>query len=440
MLSAINFPYPVVPIVRHHHENWNGTGYPTGIRGTDIPIGARILSVVDCFDALTSDRPYRPRLSDEAALAILIERRGSMYDPLVVDTFIRVYKDIAPQECTAVDHQGASKSPRNSAARVNEEQPSIGAADNLGGDKIGVDAFDASIRRLRAQFTFELAIGFIYDANDDELVARHFHGEQSQIFSGLRIGLGERLSGWVAANKKTILNSDPALDLGELSNRISPRLLASLSVALTSPEGLIGVLALYTSAASFPEESRRLAEVQASKLAAELLDRRSPRLKPSRDPITGLPMADELPRLLADLRASRPTAAQYSLVFVEAINATELASRLGRSAADQALIRIAESVESAITRDDLLFRREGDEFVVLVAHSESNDLWALAKNIRESVKQASLNLDANSKVTLHVSTHAISLPEEQGALKELLGAKHATSMLVSEERKSTRVH
>src|SRR5207253_6542092 len=73
ILSAIDFPYPVVPIVRHHHENWDGTGYPTGLSGTEIPIGARILSVVDCFDALTSDRPYRPRLSDEEALAILNE-------------------------------------------------------------------------------------------------------------------------------------------------------------------------------------------------------------------------------------------------------------------------------------------------------------------------------------------------------------------------------
>src|SRR5262245_541937 len=97
ILGAVDFPYPVVPIVRHHHENWNGTGYPAGIKSTDIPIGARILSVVDCFDALTSDRPYRPRLSDEEALAILVERRGTMYDPLIVDTFVRVYKDIAPE-------------------------------------------------------------------------------------------------------------------------------------------------------------------------------------------------------------------------------------------------------------------------------------------------------------------------------------------------------
>ena len=85
----------MVPIVRHHHENWDGTGYPDGLKGTQIPLGARILSVVDCFDALTSDRPYRPRLPDEEAIAILMARRGVMYDPLVVDTFIAVKDRLA---------------------------------------------------------------------------------------------------------------------------------------------------------------------------------------------------------------------------------------------------------------------------------------------------------------------------------------------------------
>ena len=106
ILSAIDFPYPVVPMVRHHHENWDGTGYPDRIAGTDIPIGARILSVVDCFDALTSDRPYRKRMTDEAALAILHERRGTMYDPLVVDVFSTCYRRIMPVE-EAVAHPAA---------------------------------------------------------------------------------------------------------------------------------------------------------------------------------------------------------------------------------------------------------------------------------------------------------------------------------------------
>ena len=93
ILSLVQFPYPVVPIVHCHHENWDGTGYPRGVAGEDIPIGARILSVVDCFDALTSDRPYRGRMTEEAALQILRERSGHMYDPRVVATFIEVYRE-----------------------------------------------------------------------------------------------------------------------------------------------------------------------------------------------------------------------------------------------------------------------------------------------------------------------------------------------------------
>ncbi len=89
MLSLLSLRSTVVPIVRSHHENWDGSGYLRGLKGAAIPLGARILSVVDCFDALTSDRPYRTRLPAEVALLIVRERRGTMYDPLVVDTFIQ---------------------------------------------------------------------------------------------------------------------------------------------------------------------------------------------------------------------------------------------------------------------------------------------------------------------------------------------------------------
>ncbi len=103
IISSINFPYPVEPIVRHHHENWDGTGYPYGLVGTEIPIGARVLAVVDCFDALTSDRPYRARMGDAEALAIISERRGKMYDPLVVDTFLRIYVDLRSVDAEPIE-------------------------------------------------------------------------------------------------------------------------------------------------------------------------------------------------------------------------------------------------------------------------------------------------------------------------------------------------
>jgi putative nucleotidyltransferase with HDIG domain len=90
ILSAVPFPGPLALIVRHHHENWDGSGYPDGLRGDAIPLGARVLAIVDCYDAITSDRPYHRSQSHDRAIAIIVERRGTMYEPEIVDAFMRV--------------------------------------------------------------------------------------------------------------------------------------------------------------------------------------------------------------------------------------------------------------------------------------------------------------------------------------------------------------
>src|SRR4051794_10024296 len=216
ILSAIEFPYPVVPIVRHHHENWDGRGYPDGLKGSDIPIGARILSVVDCFDALTSDRPYRPRLSDADALRILVERRGTMYDPLVVDTFAKVYRDIAPTQ-QEVTQTALSAIARNSlpptegmistgsrlddiSASTEEMLLLYELARGLTGRLHLADAADVISKHLRRLVPATTCVFFLYDADADELVSAHAAGENSSHFSEIRIEMGQRLSGWVAAN------------------------------------------------------------------------------------------------------------------------------------------------------------------------------------------------------------------------------------------------
>ena len=124
ILSAVDFPFPVVPIVLNHHESWDGSGYPHGTRGEDIPLGARILSVVDCFDALTSDRPYRSAMTVEAAFDILRARQGTMYDPTIVDRFIALQPTIRLAPDTPFVLEGTGKTAATEQMRAVSAQSS----------------------------------------------------------------------------------------------------------------------------------------------------------------------------------------------------------------------------------------------------------------------------------------------------------------------------
>src|SRR5262249_16269394 len=216
ILSAIDFPYPVVPIVRHHHENWDGTGYPSGLKGTDIPIGARILSVFDCFDALTSDRPYRRRMSDSDALSILNDRRGRMYDPMILDAFSRVHSrpsgsldqaSMSNHVLNTIVHSRSGSNPEqvritdHVSMRHSSELLSVyGLTRALAGRTGVTDAADVIQRHISRLIPSALSIFFMYDKHSDELEARHIVGDDAIQFVGLRISAGQRISGWVASN------------------------------------------------------------------------------------------------------------------------------------------------------------------------------------------------------------------------------------------------
>jgi putative nucleotidyltransferase with HDIG domain len=258
ILSAIDFPYPVVPIVRHHHESWDGSGYPDGLRGTEIPIGARILSVVDCFDALTSDRPYRRQLSDGEALEILNERRGTMYDPWVVQTFERVHAtlDAAIVNDSRVAKKETRANPRSTGAAGPVSAPKSAPELPESGQTIGSSSgeHESLLLQLSRITNASMGILFRYDRTDDELVAARFVGSVDPILAGMKMSLGEQLSGWVAANKQPIINSDAALDLGSYAVQHQPKLSFCLSIPLAVGGTLTGVISLYSAAAFRPED------------------------------------------------------------------------------------------------------------------------------------------------------------------------------------------
>jgi putative nucleotidyltransferase with HDIG domain len=284
ILSLVEFPYPVVPIVRCHHESWDGSGYPRGVRGEDIPIGARILSVVDCFDALTSDRPYRAAMTNEAAFDILRERSGKMYDPRVVERFIAVQPLIAP--AAADDAQArqqviqqivrsakapapaADAAPAPAAPSVPEDVLAFVSLSRLAsGDHTAADVLALASMLLRDTASPSTLAWYVLDPATNILKVAHASGAAADLFRGLSIPVASRLSGWVAANRQPIINSDPALDLG--SEHVAAASLQScLSVPLVTGESLVGVLSIYASRPhAFTEDQGRLMQMIAPHVA-----------------------------------------------------------------------------------------------------------------------------------------------------------------------------
>ena len=280
ILSSIDFPYPVVPIVRAHHENWDGSGYPRGLKGEEIPIGARILSVVDCYDALTSDRPYRAALNDGEAMQIVLERRGRMYDPKVVDTFVGVYKEIAAEVMDPVPHQEALSKIGRAIAKPQPPPHAIAATDIrtdapddllaivslarvLGGEATFGDAAALATAPLSRILADATCVFYIHDAASGHLVARYATGEHAAALRGISMAMGERLSGWVAACRQTITNSDAALDLYDRDVTLG----SAISTPLVDGDRVVGVFTAYAAAhRAFTDDQSRLVEMMAPHL------------------------------------------------------------------------------------------------------------------------------------------------------------------------------
>jgi putative nucleotidyltransferase with HDIG domain len=270
ILSVIGFPYDVAPIVRYHHENWDGSGYPDGLAGDRIPIGSRILAVVDCFDALTSDRPYRPRMEDRDALQILSDRRGTMYDPHVVDTFFALHAVMseAPEPVRATG--SAAPLPPVELADERDEDPGLETFFELGrllSEPVSVVRLGEVLwTQLGKRLPASAFVLYAYDESLDAIVAVYAAGgaDAARVAAQLPVALGERLSGWVAATGQTVMNSDARLDLDE-SVREHSSLRSALAVRAATTDGRASsVLSFYAEAPdAFAVLHRRLVEAAA---------------------------------------------------------------------------------------------------------------------------------------------------------------------------------
>jgi putative nucleotidyltransferase with HDIG domain len=262
ILERVRFPYPVVPIVRSHHEKWDGTGYPDGLEGNEIPIGARILAAVDCLDALASDRQYRRALPVDEAMGKVAAESGKSFDPAVVVVLQKRYRELEERARDLGNQQQPSLSTDIRVTRGDapaagfaaEPTPARSAAATLLPARLSAATISSQltaeepVATLAARIQSALpcdAIAF-FEQREGTLVPKFAGGQYGSELSTLSVPLGEGLVGWVAQNSQPIVNGNPSVESGYgAAPQTENQLHSALAVPVPQSGGVAGVLALY---------------------------------------------------------------------------------------------------------------------------------------------------------------------------------------------------
>src|SRR5262245_13730870 len=394
ILSSIDFPYPVVPIVRHHHENWDGTGYPDRLRGTEIPLGARILSVVDCYDALTSDRPYRPKLTSANALRVIVERRGTMYDPLAVATYAEHLErlgesviDLGPESETLrqiaeLNNPAAiaalQASSRLSASSINERSDAYWLRP-LSGTVQTEDLAALMLGRASGRMPANGCAVSLLARDGATLFTSSTAGLVPNRYAGVRTDLGRRISGWVASTRATAVNSPAVLDLDDEYG--TGGLVSSLVCPLIDGDELYGVVAFY---ADKPDAFTGQNQTDAESLATVLVAFIKATLTGSL-PAAGGILDSPLEALLSQSRGIQgwlPVG-----IIVTGFNSAP-DSWVGQQ-------MIPRMLRGAVRAEDFLLQIERNTFLLLLLRSNDEVTSGVASRLRDQFGMANIRVEVD---------------------------------------------
>jgi diguanylate cyclase (GGDEF)-like protein/putative nucleotidyltransferase with HDIG domain len=399
LLEKVAFPYPVAPIVRSHHERWNGTGYPDGLKAEEIPIGARILATVDCLDALASDRQYRKALPLDEAMGKVAEEAGTSFDPKVVEILQRRYleleslavrgleegkrdslsfnykvergeKPAAGFELEPNRRRGSQTDFLSSIASARQEAHTLFELSQDLGNSLSLDeTLSLVAMRLRKLVPYDSIVAFI--RKGDLLVPEFVSGDNFRLLSSLTIPVGTGLCGWVAENSRPIINGNPAVDPGFAHNpKKTTELRSALAVPLDGLNGLVGVLTLYQAEAdAFTSDHLRVLQVITSKVALFIenaLKYRQAETSATCDYLTGMPNARALSMHLdQELARCKREHSTVAIMVCDLNGFKQVNDRYGHLAGDKVLKIFANLVRGVCREYDYAARMGGDEFVIV---------------------------------------------------------------------------
>jgi len=456
ILKRVNFPYPVEDIVRYHHEKWDGSGYPKGLKGESIPLVARIISVVDFYDATRCDRPYRKGMKREESLALLRSMVGNAFDPKVVETFTKHVEefdrlidsqDIKEQVASAAteDTQTSTKPDAGLAPdilgvmeevspfrSISEAQREVFAlheiAQTIGSSLNLSDTVTLVANKLRAIVPFDTCVIYLVDDPSGKAIAAHVVGEEVEVFKRRRINIGDGITGWVIANSRSMCNASPDLDLIGIPDEVVKRFRGVLVSPLQREDGAFGAISLYSqSRTSYSTEHVRLLESvcqHASSALNNALTYEKTRDSALIDPLTELPNARGFYMMLEQRLAEcqRMNKEPLAVVCMDIDDFKIVNDKYGHSIGDRLLASVSGVVRRELRQMDILTRYAGDEFVAIMPMASSKMAVSISERMRNAVEDQLFSVRNGTMVGLGVSLGVACFPDDGETSEELLSA------------------
>ena len=441
------FPYPVAPLILSHHERWDGKGYPAGLRGENIPLGARILSVVDYFDALMAERPYHKAMSFEAAIGLLQQEAGKGLDPTVVATFIQHLPALqaeaatleqsirkpAPtteptvgQPATGLTPEPAKKNVFDDIALAHREIYALYEIAQAMGTSLGVSDTMALISaKLSNLVPFSCAALFLFDEETETLRCRFATGTDADIIQQVTVRSGEGLTGWVARNRRPLVNARPSADLEAAGLSPATQLQSALVCPLLFNERFIGTLSVYHLAPAFYRDDHRRLLDRVSEQAAAVINNsmlfEQTQEDSLTDPLTGLPNTRFLfMHLTRELSRAERLKSELSLMVMDLDNFKEINDSHGHHVGDRALCEVARVLRAAIRPYDICVRYAGDEFIVVLSGCGADEAEQKRLELQQGIDAVYFEGRPGKRLQLGISVGTAVFPHDGESYETLL--------------------
>ena len=448
ILSRVDFPYPVVPIVRHHHEQWNGLGYPDGLKGDEIPITARILAVVDCFDSVREDRPYRPGKTREEASALLLRGAGVTFDPAIVDAFLknlpRFELEIAAlnldQHGAAGEQMGTRNASEDSISpdrapypdyldqikNAHREVYALYEIARTFGSSLDVkDTLSIIVNKVGHLVPFDTCAVYLHDELKGYAEAAHVAGKNADILLGRCIAPGEGVTGFTLANRRSINRIDPTLDFAGVHLTPDTRYRAMASLPLVKDERMFGALSVYSSELeNYTDDHMRLLDTVvrlASDALANAMSHAEAESNALTDPLTGLPNARCMyMRFEQEVSRANRTNRPFQVVMLDLDDFKQVNDTFGHKVGDQMLREVARLVQAQLREYDFLARYAGDEFVAIVQELVGDQVDELRERIEKAISTFLLPVSGDMFANVGISVGSATYRVDGETLDQLL--------------------